>query len=131
MSSPAPTCDVAVAGAGPAGATLARLLALRGLDVVMIDPRRRASQRLEMVAPASLSAFAAAGVAPLLDDPAIALPCLGIRRRWGRAGTQTDEFLRHPGGRGFTVDRSAFDSALRSMAEDAGAALIRGRLCGA
>jgi flavin-dependent dehydrogenase len=131
MNSPAPACDVIVAGAGPAGATLARLLALRGLDVVLVDPGRRATNRLEMVAPSSLSVFAAAGVAALLDDPAIALPCLGIRRRWGRAETQADEFLRHPGGRGFTVDRSAFDRALRSMAEVAGAAAITGRLCGA
>lgn len=131
MNGPAPACDVVVAGAGPAGATLARLLALRGLDVVLADPAQRGTERLEMVAPSSLSVFAAAGVAVVLDDPAIALPCLGIRRRWGSIETQTDEFLRHPGGRGFTVNRSAFDMALRSMAEDAGAAAITGRLCGA
>jgi flavin-dependent dehydrogenase len=131
MSNLALTCDVVIAGAGPAGATLARLLASRGLDVVVVDPGRSATDRLEMVAPSSLPVFAAAGVAALLDDPAIALPCLGIRRRWGRMETQTDEFLRHPGGRGFTVDRSAFDMALRSMAEVAGAAAIAGRLCGA
>jgi flavin-dependent dehydrogenase len=120
-----------VAGAGPAGATLARLLALRGLDVVLVDPGRRMTERLEMLAPPSLPVFAAAGLAALLDDPAIALPCLGISRRWGMAGTQTEEFLRHPGGRGFTIDRSAFDVALRSMAEDAGACAITGRLFGA
>jgi flavin-dependent dehydrogenase len=131
MNSPASACDVIVAGVGPAGATLGRLLALRGLDVVLVDPGQRATDRLEMVAPSSLSVFTAAGVAALLDDPAIARSCLGIRRRWGSIETQTDEFLRHPGGRGFTVDRSAFDRVLRGMAEVAGVAAITGRLCGA
>jgi flavin-dependent dehydrogenase len=120
-----------VAGAGPAGAVLARLLALRGRRVFLVDPGRRRTERLEVVSPSSLPVFAATGAAPLLDDPAIARPCLGIRRRWGTAGMQIDDFLRHPGGRGFTIDRSAFDAALRSMAKQAGVIDINGRLAGA
>jgi flavin-dependent dehydrogenase len=121
---------VLVAGAGPAGATLARLLAVRGIGVVLVDPGRSMVDRLEMIGPAALPVLGAIGADCLLNDPAVAAPCLGISRRWGLAGTQSEDFLRYPGGRGFVVARIALDRALRAMAVAAGAVAVRGRLCG-
>ena len=119
--------DVLVIGAGPAGATLARLLALRGRRVVLVEAGRPL-ERTELLAPSSLPALAACGLQPLLHDPAIARVCLGIRRRWGGARPQTEDFLRHPAGRGYAVDRAAFDGALRLLAREAGVRAIAGRL---
>jgi flavin-dependent dehydrogenase len=123
--------DVLVAGAGPAGATMARLLALRGRRVVLVDPGTRPTKRLEVVAPAACRVAEAAGIAHLLHDASIARPCPGIRRRWGRADIEIDDFLRRPGGRGFVVDRAPFDAALRAMAIDAGATCLTGRVVAA
>jgi flavin-dependent dehydrogenase len=123
--------DILVAGAGPAGATIARLLARKGRRVVLVDPGMRRVDRLEIIAPAACRAIEAVGIAHLLNDTSIARPCPGIRRRWGRAETEIDDFLRRPGGRGFVIDRAPFDNALREMAMDTGATLVTGRIVAA
>lgn len=130
MSEPCLSADIIVAGAGPAGATVARILALRGLRVAMIDALARPVDRLELIAPAARPMIQALGLEGLLDDPAIARPCLGIRRRWGAAGDQMEDFLRHPWSLGHVVDRRRFDAALRARALSAGAIDIRGRVTG-
>jgi len=120
--------DILVAGAGPAGATIARLLARNGRRVVLVDPGTRHVERLELVAPAACPVIEALGIAPLLDDASIARPCPGIRRRWGTTQTETEDFLRQPGGRGFVIDRLPFDEALRNAAKDAGVRFVAGRV---
>jgi flavin-dependent dehydrogenase len=122
--------DVIVAGAGPAGASIARLLAMSGKRVVLVDPGVRITDRLEILPPAGYEALGAVGLAEVLDDPCIARPCLGVRRRWGSRVPDTDDFLARRGGRGFTIDRAAFDHALRTAAARAGVAFIRGRMVG-
>jgi flavin-dependent dehydrogenase len=123
--------DILVAGAGPAGTTIARLLARKGRRVVLADPGTRHVERLEIVAPAACGVIEALGIAPLLDDASIARRCLGIRRRWGAMPIETEDFLRRPGGRGFVIDRRPFDEALRNAAKDAGARFIVGRVVAA
>jgi len=123
--------DILIAGAGPAGATMARLLALRGRRVVLVDPGTRHTERLEVVAPAACRVAEAVGIAQLLHDASIARPCPGIRRRWGSADIEIDDFLRRPGGKGYVVDRAAFDDALRAMAMDAGVDGVTGRVVAA
>jgi len=123
--------DIVIAGAGPAGATMARLLALRGRRVLLVDPGTRQTGRLEVVAPSACRVVEAAGLAHLLHDASMARPCLGIRRRWGTAEIEIDDFLRRPGGRGFVIDRAPFDSALRVLAMDAGATCVTGRVVAA
>ena len=120
-----------VAGAGPAGLTVARLLALRGRSVVVIDPEVEAAARLELLAPASLDTVAALGLMPLLDDPAIARPCLGIRRRWDSVEPEYEDFLRHPHRTGYVIDRVCFDQHLRAAAVAAGAEFLEARVSGA
>ena len=123
--------DILVAGAGPAGATIARLLARNGRRVVLVDPGTRHVERLEVIAPAACPVIDALGIGPLLDDASIARRCPGIRRRWGTTQTETEDFLRRPGGRGFVIDRSPFDEALRNAARDAGVRFVAGRVVAA
>jgi flavin-dependent dehydrogenase len=120
--------DVLVAGAGPAGATVARLLARRGRRVALADPGTRCNDRLEIFPPSGLPVLEALDLTRLLDDAAIARGCLGIRRRWGAAPAAIDDFLTHRGGRGFVLDRTRFDQALRTGAADAGVMSITGRV---
>jgi flavin-dependent dehydrogenase len=122
--------DYLVAGAGPAGLTAARLLVLKGFTVRVVDPRLHQAKRLELLAPASLGTVAALGLAPLLQDPAIARPCLGIRRRWGSATLEYEDFLRHPYRTGYVVDRARFDQRLRAEAAAAGVEFCHGRVMG-
>ena len=123
--------DILVAGAGPAGATIARLLACKGRRVVLVDPRTRPTDRLEVVAPAAGAVVEAVGIAHLLRDRSLARPCPGIRRRWGTAATEIDDFLRRPGGPGYVIDRVRFDDALRAMAMEAGVDGVVGRVVAA
>ncbi|HEX8640951.1 MAG TPA: lycopene cyclase family protein [Allosphingosinicella sp.] len=122
--------DVAVVGAGPAGATAARILALNGLRVALIDPLSRPVDRLELIAPGAQPLLQRLQLGSLLADPDLAQPCPGIRRRWGGAPDHFQDFLRHPLGQGYVVDRARFDLELRSRAVAAGAVLTPGRVAG-
>ncbi|WP_236840914.1 NAD(P)/FAD-dependent oxidoreductase [Bradyrhizobium sp. CCGE-LA001] len=112
--------DCLVVGAGPAGLTTARLLALKGRTVVVAESGNSRTTRLELLAPASLVTVAALGLDHVLADPAIARGCLGIRRT-GRSGEREyEDFLRHPCRLGYVVDRARFDERLRDEAVAAG-----------
>ncbi|WP_312029679.1 FAD-dependent monooxygenase [Methylocystis sp. H62] len=117
-------------GAGPAGATVARLLALKGREVILADPGAATATRLELLAPASLATVAAVGLEPLLNDPAVARRCCGIRRTRGSGETDYVDFLRHPYRLGYVVDRARFDGRLRAAAIDAGVTFRRLRATG-
>ena len=112
--------DCLVVGAGPAGLTAARLLALKGRTVVVADSGAAPTTRLELLAPASLATVAAVGLEHLLDDPAIARGCLGIRRTRRSGERDYEDFLRHPCRVGHVVDRARFDERLRDEAVAAG-----------
>ena len=122
--------DILVAGAGPAGASIARLLAMGGRRVAVVDPGVRVTDRLEVLPPAGCEALGALGLTKLLDDPRIARRCLGIRRRWGSRPSERDDFFCRRGGRGFTIDRAGFDHALRAAATAAGVTFVAGRVVG-
>jgi flavin-dependent dehydrogenase len=123
-----PTWDVLVAGAGPAGATTARILASRGLRVIVADRFDRPSSRLEVASPSLRPLLSALGLLDLLDDSTIARPCLGIRRRWGGSPAEIEDFLAYRGGEGHVIDRAPFDAALRARARAAGARFIAVRV---
>lgn len=122
--------DVAVVGAGPAGATVARILALGDVQVALLDPPSRRLDRLELLAPAAQPLLQSLDLGALLSDSAIASSCYGIRRRWGAVPEHFDDFLRHPLRQGYVVDRARFDTALRSRAVSAGALLLKSRAVG-
>jgi flavin-dependent dehydrogenase len=123
--------DVLVAGAGPAGATVARLLACQGRRVTLVDPGIGATDRLEVLPPSGFLVLQALNLADILHDPQVARPCLGIRRRWGAMAPEFDDFLRRPGSAGYVVDRARFDVRLRAAASEAGVHIIRGRVVAA
>ncbi|WP_370143466.1 NAD(P)/FAD-dependent oxidoreductase [Bradyrhizobium yuanmingense] len=112
--------DCLVVGAGPAGLTAARLLALKGRTVVVADSGAARTTRLELLAPASLGTVAALGLEHLLGDPVIARGCLGIRRTRRSGEHDYQDFLRHPCRIGYVVDRARFDERLRDEAVAAG-----------
>lgn len=94
----------------------------------MIDSSRNRLERLEVLAPSSMPLIEALSLSDVLEDPAIARPCLGIRRRWLSREVEFDDFLRRPPGRGFVVDRRPFDDRLRLLALAAGVELVAGRV---
>src|SRR5262249_47305329 len=120
---------VLIAGAGPAGSAVAGVLARRGLPAWIVDTSPGV-RRFELVPPSSVELLEALGVAHLLGNPTVACPCLGIRRRLPSGRVEIDDFLRHPGGRGFIVDRARFDAGVLGHAMSAGARWIRARVVG-
>jgi flavin-dependent dehydrogenase len=121
-------CDIIIAGAGPAGAALARLAAFQGQRVMVVDPMVPMPSRLESLAYSAIASLEAMGLPWLLEDRHIARPCPGIRRLRSGHGPHIQDFLGIPGGRGFTVSRTLFDAALRAEAARAGAAFVTGRV---
>jgi flavin-dependent dehydrogenase len=119
-----------VVGAGPAGLTVARLLSLKGRAVTVVDPELKGAKRFELLAPVTHDVIAALGLASLLEDPAVARPCLGIRRRWGSAKLEYEDFLRHARRTGYVVDRARFDDHLHAAAAAVGVEFVNARFAG-
>jgi len=126
MTFSAETFDVLVVGAGPAGSCAARLLARQGMKVVLVDPQRNHSRRLELLGPRALCILEAVGLSHVLSDQRVSNPCQGIRKNWGRSGLHVDEFLRYPGGRGYVLDRAGFDAELLRMVRDGRVPFMKG-----
>jgi flavin-dependent dehydrogenase len=84
-----------------------------------------------MLSPSALPTLEALSLTDVMQEPSIALPCAGIRRRWGRSPVEFDDFLLHPGSLGFVVDRAAFDQRLRELAVEAGVTILEGRVMSA
>ncbi len=117
-------CDVAVVGAGPAGATAAFHLARGGLDVMLID---RASFPRDKVCGDLLGADALEELAQLGVDPAKEWPGrTRTAKRWREEGPdgEVKEGVENFGAGRTTVHfvrRSDFDDTLRRLALSAGA----------
>jgi flavin-dependent dehydrogenase len=115
--------DVAVVGAGPAGAAAARRLAQHGRRVVLVERSRFEAPRVgESLAPATQPLLVELGVWPqfMALSP---LASYGTRSVWGSAEAQEHSHLINPYGCGWHVDRLAFDRMLAEAAVMAGAEL--------
>jgi len=115
--------DVAVIGAGPAGAAAAYELVRAGLTVALIERDDFRNERMgETLHP---------DVQPLLRDMGIWAPFLesgalrswGVRSRWGEAEQQTQSHLLNAHQCGWHVERRSFDRQLAHHAAQAGADL--------
>jgi flavin-dependent dehydrogenase len=111
--------DVLVAGAGPAGAVAATLLARKGFRVVLadgVDPARH-----------KIGEHLAAPAVHLLRRLQIDfhserhVPNGGILSCWGSDQLLATDSFSDPDGAGLLLDRTAFDAALRANAAAAGA----------
>lgn len=118
--------DIAIVGAGPAGAATARLLAQSGCRVVLLERSRFDAPRVgESLAP---------GVQPLLADLGVwsrfldlcPLPSYGTRSLWGASSVEEHSHLSSAYLCGWHVDRLAFDCMLADSAVAAGARLRLG-----
>jgi len=131
LSQAAPSAwEVAIVGAGPAGAACALALARAGVArICLVDP-----------GPATGAAAIAVGET-LPPDARLLLdrlglgeaflderhePCLGSCSAWGSATLGYNDFLLNPNGSGWHLDRARFDGFLRRRAVAAGATLFEG-----
>jgi flavin-dependent dehydrogenase len=118
--------DVAVIGAGPAGAAVALSLARAGHRVLLAERDTRPKLAVgESVGPGIRVALERLGV----FDAFIAdghLESLGNRSAWGSAQAGARDFLFSPYGNGWHLERGRFDATLRQQATLCGALLHGG-----
>jgi len=115
--------DVAVVGAGPAGAATARGLAQTGLRVVLLEKSRFDRPRVgESLAPDVQPMLKGLGLWPEFCalQP---LPSFGNRSAWGSATIREHSHLMTPWQQGWHIDRVRFDRMLAEGAAQAGAEL--------
>lgn len=109
--------DVAVVGGGPAGATAAREMAMRGMRVALLDRNGRIKPCGGAVPPILLREF---------DVPDSILETrVTAARMVAPSGNEVDMDI---GGFVGMVDRGKFDPWLRERAQNAGADLVEGKL---
>lgn len=116
------TCDVAVIGGGPAGATLGALLAMRGVDVVVLEKDRFPRDKVcgEFLSWDAMPVLEAIGATAAID----ALGAPAIDRGRLTAGNRSIDF-RLPGtARG--VSRWSLDRILLDTAAARGARVLEG-----
>lgn len=122
--------DVLVAGAGPAGASLALLLGRRGLSVLLVTGGSRGSwQAGEHLSPLGCRAL-------MRIDPSAALlaghlSCSGIDAAWGGSELQHTDYAVESNGFGLLLDRRALDAAaIAGLASCDKVTVVNGRLVG-
>lgn len=115
--------DVAIIGGGPAGSATAITLARLGRRVLLADSAPVGRFRVgEGFPPAARSLLTDLGV---LDGFLAAghRPSYGNLSLWGSDEPHVDDFIFQLQGRGYQLDRSAFDAQLRSSAGQLGVAV--------
>ncbi|HME80626.1 MAG TPA: FAD-dependent oxidoreductase [Candidatus Eremiobacteraceae bacterium] len=116
-------CDVAVVGAGPAGASVALRLARRGADVILMERSRMPRTKVcgEYLSPATLASLATLGLLECVRARAHALASLRISG-FGIAPV----LMRLPGQGGLAIARSDLDTLVADEASKAGARVVLG-----
>lgn len=115
--------DVFVLGAGPAGATIARLLALEGCSVLLLRGPQSRNPHAGSLPPAIGEVFDTIGIRNGIDA-AHFYPDLGVTRWWGESSPEVETYS---GRSGYHVHRQQFDELLLRLAEQAGAVVARNR----
>lgn len=120
--------DVLVAGAGPAGLALAiELSRAPALSVAVVDAVRPRRMRLgETLSPDAGSSLAHLGVDPFSSGEHAR--CQGTVATWGSDDAHYTDFLFHPAGHGWRLDRERFDAALDEEARRLGVVRIEGKV---
>ena len=116
--------DVLVAGGGPAGSATALHLSRRGFSVALIEQSRYEGPRVgETLPPLTRQRLTELGVWErfLASCP---LQSYGIRSAWESSFARHHDFIQHPHGCGWHVDRARFDAMLADAAANAGAELF-------
>ena len=116
--------DVVVAGGGPAGSATALQLSRRGFSVALFEQGKYEAPRVgETLPPLTRQRLTELGVweSFLACDP---LQSYGIRTAWESTLPRHQDFIHHPYGCGWHVDRARFDAMLADAAAKAGAELF-------
>lgn len=120
--------DIAVVGAGPAGCAAALTAHRAGLRVLLLgDDRARTSWAGESLPPGAGDLIEALFGPAWLDGQVRAH---GTQSVWGSPDLVPTEFLAHPLGDGWHLDRSRFDRALLDAVVAAGVTVERARVTG-
>ncbi len=114
--------DVAVLGAGPAGAVAAAMLAGQRLSVALIDPGSAPDPRIESLPAPGLALAEELGL-----GAAVRSACLGHAARTRLRWREVPELREHGRAGPLLLDRAALHGALRAAARDAGAHWRAGR----
>lgn len=121
-----------IVGGGPAAGAAARTAASRGARVVMIAERR---DRRRSWAGESLPPGAEALVNSVFGEGLLQMPphsrAYGVRGAWGSDELVDTDFIAHPRGDGWHLDRTVFDRDTERVAVEAGVEVIRDRGVGA
>jgi 2-polyprenyl-6-methoxyphenol hydroxylase-like FAD-dependent oxidoreductase len=117
--------DVAVAGAGPAGAAAACLLARAGRRVALLDPRLGgdAPDKPGEALPGAADRLLRAAGLPRPVEGGAHRPIGGNISAWGQPDLAYRDFLADADGPGWRLDRQVFEADLVTAAAAAGATL--------
>ena len=119
--------DVIVAGGGPAGATIARLLSEYGLRVVVLERHTFPRYRIgESLTPRILPIFDFLNLRSEVEQAGF-LPLAGHTVCWGEAEPRTAYYSPDRSRRGFQVWRADFDALLLDHARQAGVQVCEGQ----
>lgn len=123
-----PAADVLIAGAGPAGAAVALLLARLGVRVTLVTDASHASKQVgEHLSP--LGCLALARLSGPASLAAGHLRCSGIDAAWGSNELQHTDYVMQPTGSGLFLDRASFDARLVALAAaEPGVTMVAGRV---
>ena len=118
-------CDVAIFGAGPAGAALAAALAPH-VSVTLVERHAATAEpRIgESLPPQALQSLKRLGLDETLRN-AVHLPYRGVRSIWAEPVVTVQDFLRLPFGPGLHLHRARFEAALVGAATARGVRLLR------
>lgn len=120
------TADILIAGGGPAGATIARLLARFGFHVVLVEKRRFPRHQIgESLTPQILPILDFLGVRSQVEAAGF-LRMTGHTVCWGSPQPRTSYYSPDQTRRGFQAWREDFDSLLLARAQNAGVQVIEG-----
>ncbi len=115
---------VLVIGAGPAGAATAIFLRQLDLDVTIVEARRPGQLKIgESLPPDALALLDALGLEGQFRDAGHAR-CYCNQSIWGSSDIRYSDFLNHPAGHGWHIDRNAFEAMLQREARRRGADVV-------
>jgi flavin-dependent dehydrogenase len=118
--------DIVVAGGGPAGATISRLLAGFGYQVVLLEKQRFPRQQIgESLTPSILPILDFLGVRAQVEAAGF-LRMVGHTVCWGSAQPRTSYYSPDHSRRGFQVWRADFDQLLLDHARAGGVQVFEG-----
>ena len=112
--------DAVIAGAGPAGTVAACVLARSGHRVLLADAGPRDAFKVGEALPGAAVRLLHSLDLPVLQDGPHAL-IGGNLSSWGSDRLIADDFMRHPDGPGWRLDRARFDADLLAAAIRSGA----------